>query len=286
MQSFINSFDIEKFRAFTHFNLRHNSLSSEAWEQIIAYATNSKWVKGSADLADCVNIQDKVCISVKSRKQDPDINKRIQNRDFISHPSNYHFGGKKFSECDLDNVHTVSGRCSIPKLDEKTSSAEEIGNACLERYASFEKASLKKFKCDDTLDIVIVHGENRTRDEYLIRILFFSHTLNPIVIWKDVYHDGPRTKYKGSRKMVLGNDANGPHIARISNVGRQQTCMLRFYRKSEALKVIETTIPIPKKEKFSIDEEKKLMQNNSKSTIDLFAEQTPESDIQLSLNIT
>jgi hypothetical protein len=253
IESFIAAFNLDKFKAITHFNLRHNSLSSDTWEQAVAYASNSKWVKGSSDLADCFNIEEKVCISVKTRKCEPQIKKRIASRDFVSHPNYFHFGGKKFSEFDLDNIHTVSGRCSVPGLDEQKSSPNEIGQVCLDRYHAFEKKSLKKFKCDNTLDVVVVHGENSNHKNYLLRVLFFNHTLNNIVDWNDVLFDGPRTKYHGHRSMVLGNDKNGPHIGRIANLGRQQTCMLRFYRKTEALSVIETSIPFPEKDKFDLD---------------------------------
>ena len=94
-----------------------------------------------------------------------------------------------------------------------------------------------------------------------IKRIRFNHTLNKVEDWNDVLFDGPRTKYQGHRSMVLGNDANGPHIGRISNLGRQQTCMLRFYRKTEALGVIETSVPLPERDKFDLDSESKLIQD-------------------------
>ena len=70
IQQVIAGFDIDLFRAKTHFNLRHNSISSDNWEKAIADATNSRWIKGSADLADAYNKHEAVSISVKSRKFD------------------------------------------------------------------------------------------------------------------------------------------------------------------------------------------------------------------------
>jgi hypothetical protein len=255
IQQVINGFDIDLFRAKTHFNLRHNSISSDNWEKAIADATGSRWIKGSADLADAFNKQEKVAISVKSRKFDPQIKKTISSRDFMSNPAYFHLGGNQFSEGDLDNLHTVSGRCSIPGLDEQMSAPEDIGKVAISRYTEFEQKSLDKFDCDETLDAVIVHGESKDLKNYLVRIMFFDHTLNKVVRWHDEIFNGPRTKYKGNRAMILGYDNHGPHIGRISNLGRQQTCMLRFYRKSEALHIINTTIPMPVSEKFNFKQE-------------------------------
>lgn len=254
-QNIINNFNLELFRTKTHFDLRHNNINSDNWEKAIADATNGKWVRGSADLADAFNASEKVIFSVKSRKIDPAIKKRIDSRDFISDPDYYHFGGGKFSEGDLDNIHTVSGRCSIPGLDEQTSLADDIGNVAINRYHDFEKASHKKFNCTETLDVVILHGESKDKKNYLLRIMFFNHTLNNINHWEEIKFNGPRTKYKGHRSMIMGHDTNGPHIGRIANLGRQQTCMLRFYRKSEALHIIDTFIPMPIQEKFDFVKE-------------------------------
>jgi hypothetical protein len=151
----------------------------------------------------------------------------------------------------------VSGRCSIPGLDEQTSPIEDIGNVAIKRYHDFEKASHKKFDCNETLDVVILHGESKDKKNYLLRVMFFNHTLNNITSWQEMMFDGPRTKYKGHRSAIMGYDTNGPHIGRIANLGRQQTCMLRFYRKSEALHIIDTHIPMPKQEKFNFAEEYK-----------------------------
>ena len=255
----VDNFDIDLFRAKVHFDLRHSRLSSDNWEKIVADATHSKWVKGSVDLADVVNSDAKVSISVKTRKVKPTILVRKPSRDFISEPEAYHHGGIKFCEDDLDNMHTVSGRCSIPGLDEQNSSKEDIGAATMKRYHDFENASLKKFGCDDTLDIVIVHGKSCDKKRYLLRVMFFNHTLNDIVEWQDCKFEGEKSKYKGHRSMILGNDANGPHIARIGNLGRQQTCMIRFYRKEEAIRVLDLSVPMPFQEEFSYDSEMELM---------------------------
>mgnify|MGYP003351739617 CR=1 FL=1 len=89
--------------------------------------------------------------------------------------------------------------------------------------------------------------------------MFFDHTLNPISVWQDKKFDGLRTRYKGHRAAIMGFDQHGPHIGRIANLGRQQTCMLRFYRKSEALHIIDTKIPMPVSEKFSFADEWKMI---------------------------
>lgn len=263
MVNMTNAFDLELFRARTHFNLRHNSIHSETWEKSIAEAFKGRWIKGSADLADAVMSKndvwgiltnDNTVLSVKSRKIDPHRKKRIKNRDFITHPENFHFGGTEFHEGDLDNLHTVSRRCSIPGLNEQTSPADVIGQAAIQDYHQFEAKSLNKFKASQTLDVVIVHGENATGTDYLVRLMFFTHELNTIQKWTEVKH-GNKSRFKGKRSMILGFDNHGPHIGRISNLGRQQTCMLRFYRKSDALAVIDTTIPIPKQEPFDFQTE-------------------------------
>jgi hypothetical protein len=261
----IKSFDLEFFRAVTHHNLRHSSaISSDQWEQAVAASCGARWIRGSNDLADVVHDSLGVSISVKTRYIEPAIKQKVPSRDFISHPDRYHFGGTRFSEGDLDNLHTVSGRCSIPGLDEQNSSPQDIGTAALARYHEFAQASLTKFNCGETLDVVVVHGESRDLSEYLLRIQFYTHQLNPIKEWRDIRFTGERTRYRGHRAQVMGFDLNGPHIGRISNLGRQQTCMLRFYRKTEALKILETSIPRPESPEFNIDYELKLIASSNR----------------------
>lgn len=254
----IDNFNPDLFRARLHFDLRHNRLNSDNWEKLIAECTDSQWVKGSKHLADAYNKKLQQCISVKTRKVDPHRKKRIESRDFFSHPEYFHYGGVEFHEGDLDNLHTVSRRCSIPGLDEQSSSAEDIGTAAIADYLAFENDSLKRFNCNNTMDVVIVHGESADKSEYLSRVMFFDHDLNPIEKWEDV-HAGAKSKYAGRRMMILGHDKNGPHLGRVGNLGRQQTCMLRFYRKEEALEILDFKIPMPKQEKFNFEKELKLV---------------------------
>lgn len=257
--SIIDDFDIDLFRARLHYDLRLNRLSSDNWEKAIAEATSSRWIKGSADLADAVNHKHRQCISVKSRMVAPHRKKRIESRDFITHPSHFHFGGKVYSEGDLDNLHTVSRRCSIPGLDEQISPAVDIGQVAIQDYLDFEQRSLDKFDCDDTMDVVVVHGESANGKNYLARVMFFDHVLNPIINWKDVHH-GPKSKYSGKRSMIVGEDENGPHLGRIGNLGRQQTCMIRFYRSTEAIETLDLSVPMPRQEKFNFQQELVIMQ--------------------------
>lgn len=254
----IDKFDPDLYQARLHFDLRHNRLNSDNWEKLVAECTGSRWVKGSKHLADAYSPTLRQCISVKTRKVDPQQKKRIESRDFFDHPGYFHFGGKEFHEGDLDNLHTVSRRCSIPGLDEQTSDARDIGLAAIADYNSFENDSLKRFDCDNTMDVVIVHGESADGKSYLSRVMFFDHDLNDIQSWEDV-HAGSKSKYNGKRMMIIGHDENGPHLGRIGNLGRQQTCMLRFYRKEEALEILEFRTPMPKQEKFDYDKEIKLM---------------------------
>ena len=254
----IEAFDSQLFQARLHFDLRHNRLNSENWEKLIAACTGSTWVKGSAHLADAVNKQMRRCISVKTRAVEPHIRKQVENRDFLTHPAHFHLGGEIVHELDLDNLHTVSRRCSIPELDEQGSPAEAIGKAAIADYIAFEQASLDKFGCDGTIDVVVLHGRSADNKRYLARVMFFDHKLNDIQSWYDVTA-GDRSKYSGKRMMIVGNDAKGPHLGRNSNLGRQQTCMFRFYRMSEAIKVLEFQIPMPKQEKFDLEKELKLM---------------------------
>ena len=254
----IDHFDEQYFKAKLHFLLRHNSLNSDDWEKLIAESTKSTWIKGSRYLADAYNPTLKQCISVKTRKIDPMRKKRIDSSDFLTVPSKFHFGGLKDHEADLDNLHTVSRRCSIPGLDEQTSSAEEIGAAAIKDYVDFEEISLQRFNCDSTVDVVIVHGESLNSKSYLVRVMFFDHMLNKIKKWEDI-QAGRKSKYKGKRMKILGYDQHGPHLGRNGSLGRQQTCMIRFYRKDQALKILEFSVPLPKREKFDFNSELKLM---------------------------
>jgi hypothetical protein len=251
--------NIDLFKTKTHFDLRHSAISPDNWEKTFALASKSKWIKGSLDLADVYNPDTKTCYSVKSIKIEPQKLKKSSNRDFFSHPEYFHFNGENAMTGDLDNICTVNGRCSIPHLDEEKSSPEEIGRAVIERYNGFSEMSLEKYKCDKMHDVIIIHGESANSDKYLLRVMFFEHHINPIKEWQDKRFDGPRTKYKGFRDKIIGYDANGPHIGRKSHLGREQTCILRFYRKSEAFKIFEAEIPNPVSENFDYEFEKKFL---------------------------
>lgn len=247
----MKNFNLDLFRAITYHNLEHNSISPEKWEQAFAKSVNGFWIQGTKYLAD---VYDKKFIySIKTRKIDPQIKIRIENRDFRSHPNFYHHGGLEPVEIDLDNIHTVNGRTSIPHLDDQKCPPIEIGKEVIKRYKSFEEASLNKFDCEDTRDVIIIHGLSRDSKNYLLRIMFFSHELNPIVKWDCNIFDGPRTKWKGYRGAVIGYDKNGPHIGRNPDIGRANTAMIRYYRKSEALQVIDTQVPMPKPPSFDLN---------------------------------
>lgn len=253
----LKNFNLDLFRARAYHNLEHSSITSENWEKAFAESVNGKWVKGTKYLADAYD--NDYVYNIKSRKIDPQIKKRIDNRDFITHPNFYHFGGHKPVEVDLDNIHTVAGRVSISDFDDQTCPPIEIGKKTLERYQTFEEASLERFECDETRDIVIIHGLSHDQRNYLLRIMFFNHILNPIKKWDACTFNGPRTKWKGKRGAIIGYDEHGPHIGRNPDIGRANTCMIRFYRKSEALHIIETQVPVPKPPKFDFNRIKNII---------------------------
>lgn len=251
------NFNLELFRARAYHNLEHGSITAENWERAVAEAVNGEWVQGTKYLADVYD--DTFIYSIKSRKVEPQAGPRIGTRDFITHPDFYHHGGLKPVEIDLSNIHTIAGRTSITDLDDQTCPPEDIGKRVLERYQSFEEASLKRFNRKKTKDVVIIHGLSHDSQNYLLRIMFFDHVLNPIVKWDCMMFDGPRTKWKGKRGTVIGYDKNGPHIGRNPDIGRANTAMIRFYRKSEALHLIDTQVPIPKPPEFDFDRIKKII---------------------------
>lgn len=247
-------FDKEKFETFLYFNIRKKSLplAPEVWENIIAYATDSKWVGNADDAADVVNEESKTFMSIKTAKKSPKILKRDPSYDFTSKPERY----------DLDNLRIVGRRCGLPMdIDDQKDDPKKVGLAAWKNYKDSELESLKKYSCENTLDIMIVHSMKWNLKEYVVRISGFTHDIPNIekLNWK-ANHFGPNSKYKGSRSNVTGYLDDVPVVGRNGGRGgHEQNCFFRYYRATDTLWNIDITIPLPEEEPFDFEKERERM---------------------------
>lgn len=252
--------DKELFRALLHYHIRMSGLplTPDNWEKIVAESTGSKWVGKSRDLADCVHDDSKTIISVKTAIKEPKILKRKESRDFTTNPECY----------DIHNLRQVSRRCGLPKnIDDQKHDPKVIGLAAWKNFKDIEAYSLKKYSCEHTLDISIIHSISRDGNEYIARVSCYDHDIPDVgeLEWRaSMFGDGSR--YKGSRANVTGYRNDIPVIGRNGGRGgHEQNCFFRFYKLDEALWTEDIRCPIPSKEPFSYTKELKLMEDVDKS---------------------
>ena len=190
------------------------------WEQIVCAAMGAQWIDGDKFLAD--GVLGRYILNIKTKKIDPVRPKRLESRDFLSHPD-------KFKP---ESVELIQRRTNLPvELDEQQNTPAEIGAATLNGFREFVRASLDQFPGTDTvLDVIVRHGEDHSGNRYLVDIdIFEHHYYDPAELeWREVI-GGPNSKQRGKRVAVEGFD-NGRIVARRngSNSGLYQTNYLMY----------------------------------------------------------
>lgn len=229
--------DSDELKARVYHGLRTNSLSAENWEQVLCEAMGAKWVPGDKYLAD--GILSNHILNIKTLGFNPSIKKRIESRDFLSHPE---------KEFDPTNQMMIQRRTNLPvDLDEQTSTPEEIGTATLKGFKDFVQESYAKFKgTNNTLDVVVRHGIDRTQKKYLVDVDIFDHHFYNAdeLKWIEVLGGG-KSRQAGKRVAVEGYTQDGKLVARRngSNSGLYQTNYLIY--KDLTKSKINCTISIP-----------------------------------------
>lgn len=250
INEFIDNFDIQKFRAYVHHIVRYGQINdSDSWERATEVATGGVWIFGDQCVADCFHEKYKIASSIKSTQLSP---KKVGRKggfvDFIKTPSHFK---------ELNNLRIVINRCTLPETINQNS-PKDIGEYSLQNYKEREQESLVEYKCEEMIDIIIVHGESADKLNYFCKVLFFTHEIEPIVKW-DIKKYGRKSKHSGSIKEVIGYNSNGDiHFGRVSK-GYQETCTVRYYDIRKAIKTYAIGFKIPKKVEFNYEAECELL---------------------------
>jgi len=234
--------DIDELKSRVYFGLKTNSLSAENWEQVVCQAMGAKWIEGDKYLAD--GVLHRAVLNIKTAKIKPNILKRKENRDFLSHPQMF------------DTVlELVQRRVGLPGINDMQDDPKIIGQKTIENFKAFEKESFEKFGCDHTLDIVVRYGTDRTLKNYLVDINISNHrhpdyrNLN----WVAFDH-GSKSKYQGRSQIVGLRDGERVVARNSSGTGRQQNCYIIYKNLQFATHRYSVSVPIPNPLEFNREE--------------------------------
>ena len=233
-------------KAQVYFGLKHNSLSAENWEEVICASMGATWIEGDKYLAD--GVLDNDILNIKTLGFKPSIKKKVESRDFLSHP---------VKEFNPTSQMMIQRRTNLPvELDEQTSTPEEIGTATLKGFKDFVQESYDKFQgTNNVLDVIVRHGVDRTQSRYLVDVDIFNHHFyDPKDLeWREVLGGG-KSRQAGKRVAVEGYD-NGKIVARRngSNSGLYQTNYLIYKDLTTSEHNYTISIPLPAPVKFDKD---------------------------------
>lgn len=237
---------LDELKARVYFGLKHNSLSAENWEEVICAAMGATWIEGDKYLAD--GILNNNILNIKTLGFKPSIKKRVENRDFLSHP---------VKEFDPTSQMMIQRRTNLPvKLDEQKNTPLQIGEATLNGFKEFVQESYDKFPgTNNVLDVVVRHGLNRTQTHYLVDIDIFDHEFNNPhdLEWREVL-GGSNSKQAGKRVAVEGYKDNKIVARRNgSNSGLYQTNYLIYKDLTKSEHNYTISIPLPTALSFDRD---------------------------------
>ena len=230
--------NIDELKARVYFGLKTNSLSAENWEEVICHAMGATWVEGDKYLAD--GILNNNILNIKTLGFKPSIKKKVESRDFLSHP---------VKEFDPTSQMMIQRRTNLPvELDEQTSTPEQIGNATLKGFEDFVQESYDKFPgTNNVLDVVVRHGLDRTQSRYLVDVDIFNHYFYNAdeLEWREVL-GGAKSRQAGKRVAIEGYDY-GKIVARRngSNSGLYQTNYLIYKDLTRSKHNYTISIPLP-----------------------------------------
>jgi hypothetical protein len=239
--------DTDDLKARVFHSLKYSSLSSDTWEQIICSSMSATWVPGDKYLADGIYLNN--ILNIKTLSFNPSIKKKKENRDFLSHPN---------KEFDPTCQMIIQRRTNLPlNLDEQISSPYEIGEATLNGFVEFVNQSYKKFQgTNNTLDIIVRHGVDKTEKKYLVDIDIFDHQFHdPKTLQWDEVFGGQKSRQAGKRIAIEGYK-DGKIVARRngSNSGLYQTNYLIYKDLTKSEINYTLSIPLPKLINFDKDD--------------------------------
>lgn len=240
--------DKNELKARVYHSLKTNSLSAETWEQIICESMKAKWILGDKYLAD--GILSNHILNIKTLGFNPSIKKRVENRDFLSHPE---------KEFDPTNQMMIQRRTNLPvDLDEQTSTPKEIGTATLEGFKDFVQESYDKFNgTNNILDVVVRHGIDRTQTRHLVDVDIFNHHFYNAdkLEWIEVLGGG-KSRQAGKRVAIEGYTKDGKLVARRngSNSGLYQTNYLIYKDLTKSKNNYTVSVPLPTSIQFNLNQ--------------------------------
>lgn len=232
--------------------LKCNSLNGENWEAIICDAMGGTHIPGDVYLAD--GVLDNSVLNIKSLHMKPVVLKTKKGRDFISDPD-------RFSR----RPEIVQRRIGLIENNDQTDNPTDVMQETVENFKHFEKQSFDAFGCDNTLDVVILHGKDYTGNFYYVDVYLFDHE-HPDINQLEVrsFEHSEKSKYSGVKKVVAFDNNANPVVARNSSkTGHQQNCYLIYKNLDKAHRRLAVKIPVPEPVSFDMQRIMKEIENDS-----------------------
>ena len=230
-----------------HFDLKRGEITSDDWENIICDTMGAKWIKGKRYLAD--GILDNNVLNIKTLGFKPSIKKKVESRDFLSHP---------VKEFDPTSQMIIQRRTNLPPELDESSDPCEIGKATLRGFEEFAQESHDKFGTTNVLDVIVRHGVDRTQKNYLAEININDHQYYNAeeLEWCEKIA-GAKSKQRDKRVAIEGWKNGKKLVSRISaNGGRTQTNYLKYLDLTTFKQRLSVSVPIPKTLPFVPEQER------------------------------
>jgi hypothetical protein len=176
--------------------------------------------------------------SVKTRKLEPHILKRLPGRNFQSHPETFlGMHSNKKQKKEWDGLEIVQRRQAL-EFDEMLLTPEQIGIATLKGFHQNVLDSYRKFNTTESIEIIGVHGYNHNKNLYMMSLFW------------DEY------KFRNPQDIKWTRDGNGVdgydiHTNRIvvtrvdGNAKRESTCFKEHKDLTKYIYSAKIELPIP-----------------------------------------
>lgn len=225
-------------------------------------------VFGFTHVGNDVYYADGICgnkqISIKTRTLEPTVLKTKPGRDFQSHPEKF-LGVKQNKNYDKykGGLGIVQRRQSLD-LDDTRATADQIGHAVVAAFKDNIVHSYEKFNTDTTYEIIVVHGYDHTKRNYLMD-----------VYWQEYQElDAQKIRWFREGGAIVGSIfIDGvEHVIckRIDgNATRESTCFKEYKNLIKFNNSAKIKIPVPNHWPFNLSElldEIQVLENTKLST--------------------
>lgn len=223
----------------------NGKISPFDWEEIVAYSLGGKVYGGDVYLADVVI--DKTQISVKSLKKSVVYRKTMGNKNIFN---------------DVPKAfEVIERRVSIPFHPEED--PEKIGIEILHNQKMFEELSLKTYKLENTVDLLINYGFDDDRNPKFFgwRVYIYprkeSNYDSSLYRWDRIYFS-EKSRHIGKIAKIVGYDKTSNNLVYYWNTpynSRQTINLVRQFYPEKSTEIFEGKIKVPDRIKRPSDSE-------------------------------